>query len=323
MKAIVYEEYGAPDVIELREVEKPVPADDELLVRVRAASVNPVDWHMLIGMPYLVRLVAGLRRPKDTRLGSDFAGIVESVGSNVTQFRPGDEVFGIGDGALAEYVCVREGRAVVRKPENVTFEEAGAVGVAALTALQGLRDKGHLEQGQRVLINGASGGVGTFAVQIAKSFGADVAGVCSTQNVEKARALGADRVIDYTRADFTKNGHRYDVMLDIGGTRSWRECKRALDDTGILVAVGGPKTNRLVGPLGRRLGQRLLSILGSRKAVFFIAKPEKADLLALSELLETGKVKPFVERTYDLGDAADAFRYLGTGHAQGKLVVTV
>jgi NADPH:quinone reductase-like Zn-dependent oxidoreductase len=246
MKAIVYDEYGAPDdVLELRELKKPVPADEELLVRVRAASVNPVDWHVLTGKPYIARIAAGLRRPKIERLGSDFAGTVEAVGAGVTEFRPGDEVFGVRTGALGEYVCVREDRAVVHKPATVTFEEAGAVGVAALTALQGLRDKGRLQRGQRVLINGASGGVGTFALQIAKSMGAEVTGVCSTGNVEAARSLGADRVIDYTQEDFTRTAGRHDLMLDIGGTRSWRECKRVLDDNGILVVVGGPKKNRV------------------------------------------------------------------------------
>jgi NADPH:quinone reductase-like Zn-dependent oxidoreductase len=232
MQAFVYERYGPPDVLELRELDTPVPADDELLVRVRAASVNPFDWHMLTGTPFLVRMQAGLRAPKEGRLGVDYAGTVEAVGAAVTQFEPGDEVFGGRDGAFGQYVTPREAGAVARKPANVSFEQAASVGIAGLTALQGLRDKGRLQPGQKVLINGASGGVGTWAVQLAKWLGAEVTAVCSTRNVDAARGLGADRVIDYTREDFTRSAGRHDLMLDIAGNRSWRECTRVLNEDG-------------------------------------------------------------------------------------------
>jgi NADPH:quinone reductase-like Zn-dependent oxidoreductase len=321
MKAFVYHEYGLPDVLELRDIPKPVAADDEVLVRVRATSVNPVEWHEMTGVPYIVRM-RGLRRPKSERLGVDFAGTVEAAGKDVTQFQPGDEVFGARDGAFAEYVCVREERLVLPKPPNVTFEEAAAVPVAAITALQGLRDKGQLQSGQKVLINGASGGVGTFAVQIAKALGAEVTGVCSTRNVEIVRSLGADRVVDYTQEDFTRTGDRYDLLLDIGGNRSWSECKRVLNENATLVVVGGPKTNRWIGPVGRLIGLRLASMIGSRKVTWFIAKLNRPDLIFLGELLEAGKVRPFVERTYELSRLPDALAYLGEGHAQGKVVVT-
>ena len=305
----------------LRETEKPAVPDDGVLVRVRAASVNPVDWYTVTGTPYLGRLLGGLRRPKDTRLRSDFAGTVEAVGGNVSQFRPGDEVF--GRGAFAEYVCVPEDGAVVPKPANLTFEQAAAVHLAALTALQGLRDKGRLEAGQKVLINGASGGVGTFAVQIAKALGGEVTGVCSTRNVEVARSLGADHVIDYTRGDFTLTGERYDLMLDIAGSRSWTECKRVLADQATLVLVGAPKGNRLLGPLGHIVGVRLAALRSSQKAVFFMTSLNKADVLVLHDLLETGQVTPVIDRTYELSQAAEALAYLGEGHARGKVVITM
>jgi NADPH:quinone reductase-like Zn-dependent oxidoreductase len=323
VKAWVYERYGPPDVLELRELDAPVPADDELLVRVQAASVNPVDWHQLTGVPYVLRLQAGLRAPKSGRLGVDFAGTVEAVGRRVTRFLPGAEVFGGANGAFAEYVCLREERAVVQKPANLTFEQAAAVPVAALTALQGLRDKGRIEAGMKVLINGASGGVGTFAVQIAKTFGAEVTGVCSSRNVEAVRSLGADDVVDYTEEDFTRSGQRYDLILDNAGSRSWSECKRVLGDKATLVVIGGPKTNRVVGPLGHLVGMRLASIGGSRRVVPFIARITKDDLLVLRELLEDGKVTPVVDKRYELGDAPEALRYLGAGHARGKVVVAV
>lgn len=323
MKAIVYHEYGTPDVLELREMEKPAVADDELLVRVHAASVNPVDWHTMTGKPFLVRTQAGLRKPKSDRLGVDFAGIVESVGKDVTTFREGDEVFGGRNGAFAEYVCVREERVVVAKPSNLTFEEAAAVPVAAITALQGLRDKGQIQGGHKVLINGASGGVGTFAVQIAKSFGAEVTGVCSTGNVDLVRTLGADRVIDYTEEDFTRSGLRFDLVLDNAGGRSWSELKRILEPEATLVIVGGPKTNRLWGPLGQSVMTRLGSVLTSRKVVApFLAKLNKEDMLVLQELLQTGTVASVIDRAYGLSDLPDAMRYLGEGHARGKVVVT-
>jgi NADPH:quinone reductase-like Zn-dependent oxidoreductase len=323
MKAVVHDEYGPPDVLELKEIEKPAVTEDSVLVRVQAASVNPFDLHMLTGTPYLVRLQAGLRRPKRQLLGVDFAGTVEAVGANVTQFQPGDEVFGGRSGAFAEYVCVREDRAVVPMPANVSFEQAAAVPIAGLTALQGLRDKGQLQAGQKVLINGASGGVGTFAVQIAKSLGAEVTAVCSTRNVDRARSLGADHVIDYTREDFTRTGRRYDLILDIAGGRSWSECTRVLDPDATLVAVGGPKKNRLVGPLSDVLKMRLASLGGSRRLVSFLSDMNKEDLLVLNELFEAGTVTPVVERTYALSEAREAFRYLGEGHAQGKIVIMV
>jgi NADPH:quinone reductase-like Zn-dependent oxidoreductase len=323
VRAIVYQRYGLPDVLELREVEQPTPAADEALVRVHAASVNPVEWHTMTGAPYLVRLGGGLRAPKAERLGADFAGTVEAVGQNVTRFRPGDELFGIKGGALAEYVCVREDGAVAPKPANLSFEEAAAVPIAATTALQGLRDKGRVRSGGRVLINGASGGVGTFAVQLAKWFGADVTGVCSTDKVELARSLGADRVIDYTREDFTRGERRYDLLLDIAGNRSWPDLRRVLEPHATLVFVGGPKTNRLIGPMGHVIGVRLAAVRSGRKVTFFLADVNQAGLTLLSELLENGTVKPVIDRRYELGEAAEALRYLGEGHARGKIVVTV
>ncbi len=323
MKAVVRHRYGSPDVVELQEIDKPEVTDDEVLVRVRATSVNPVDWYGLTGTPYVARMQMGLRRPKTTSLGVDFAGQVEAVGKNVTQLRPGDDVFGGRDGAFAEYVCVREDRAVVPKPANLTFEQAAAVPVAALTALQGLRDKGQVQPGQQVLINGASGGVGTFAVQIAKSFGAEVTGVCSTRNVDLVRSLGADHVIDYTHEDFTRGDRRYDLMLDVVGSRSWSACKRVLNPRATLVIVGAPKGNRLTGPLSHIGTVRLAALRSSQKAVFVIAKFNKADLAVLRELLEAETVTPVIDRRYALSDIADALRYLGEGHAQGKVVLTV
>ena len=323
MKAMVYEEYGTPDVLELREIERPPVSDDGVLVRVQATSVNPVDWHMLTGLPRIARLEAGLRRPKRQVLGVDFAGTVEAVGRDVTQFRPGDEVFGARNGALAEYVCARESRAIVTKPANVTFEQAAAVPVAAITALQALRDKGKIQTGDNVLVNGASGGVGTFAIQLAKSFGANLTAVCSTPNVETARSLGADRVIDYTQEDFTRTGQRYDLMIDIAGNRSWADCKRVLGAKATVVGVGGPKTNSWIGPMGDAIQLRLITLLGSRNAVFFLAKISKQNLLVLRELLESGEVTSVIDRRYTLAEAPDAFRYLGEGHARGKVVVTL
>jgi NADPH:quinone reductase-like Zn-dependent oxidoreductase len=324
MKALAYDKYGSPDVLELREIAKPVVTDDGVLVRIHAASVNPVDWHTMTGTPYLVRLQAGLRKPKSEVLGVDFAGTVEEVGRNVKQFHPGDEVFGARNGSFAEYVCVREERAVVKKPADVTFEEAAAVPVGAISALQGLRDKGQIQPGQTVLINGASGGVGTFAVQLAKWFGAEVTGVCSTRNVDTVRSIGADHVIDYTEEDFTQSGHRYDLMLDVAGSRSWSDCSRVLDENATLVVVGGPKGNRWIGPLSQALKLRLGSIGGSRRVVApFLAKMNKEDLVVLQELLEAGTVAPVIDKRYELSEVPEALRYLGEGHARGKIVVTV
>jgi NADPH:quinone reductase-like Zn-dependent oxidoreductase len=321
MKAVVRDRYGSPDVLGLGEVEKPELADDGVLVRVRAASLNRSDWYELTGL-YLGRPQNGMRRPRSRLVGTDFAGTVEAVGADVADLQPGDEVFGGRSGALAEYVCARA-RSVVLKPARLTFEEAAAVPVAGLTALQGLRDKGRTEAGQTVLINGASGGVGTFAVQIAKALGGEVTAVCSPGNVDLARSLGADRVVDYTREDFTRSDERYDLMFDNAGSRSWSDCKRVLDAHATVVLVGGQMGNRLLGPLGHVLRLRFAASLGSRKAAFFVAKFNKADLEALRDLLEAGKVTPAIDRQYALSEAADAFRYLGEGHARGKVVVTV
>ncbi len=323
MRAAVRDRYGSPVVVELREIDRPAAADDELLVRVRAASVNPADWYSVTGTPYVGRVQMGLRKPKSNRLGVDFAGQVEAVGKDVMQFRPGDEVFGGRNGAFAEYVCVREDRAVVLKPAKLTFEQAAAVPVAALTALQSLRDKGQLQPGDKVLINGASGGVGPFAVQIAKVLGAEVTGVCSTRNVDLVRSIGADHVIDYTREDFTRTDRRYDLMLDIAGSRSWSECRRILNRQATLVIVGAPKGNRLIGPLSHVVKVRLAGLRSSQKVVFFIAKFNKPDMAVLRELLEAGKVAPVIDRGYELSEIADALRYMREGHAQGKIVIAV
>ena len=323
MRAAVRDNFGPPEVVEIREIEKPAPADDEVLVHVRAASVNMADWYDLTGTPYVGRAQMGLRKPKSERLGVDYAGVVEGVGRNVTQFRPGDEVFGGRNGAFAEYVVAKEDRAIVPKPASVPFEQAAAVPIAAITALQGLRDKGQLQSGQRVLINGASGGVGTFAVQIAKALGAEVTAVCRTGNVELVRSIGADHVVDYTQEDFTQSAERYDLMLDVAGSRSWSACRGVLTPEATLVVVGAPKGGRLLGPLSHVVKLRLASLRSSRKVVFFIAKLTKADMLVLQELLETGKVTPVVERRYELSEVADALGYMGEGHARAKIVVTV
>jgi NADPH:quinone reductase-like Zn-dependent oxidoreductase len=322
MKAIAYRRFGSPDVLELREIDEPQAGDGQVLVRVRAASVNPADWYLMAGIPVLARPQMGLRRPRTGRLGVDLAGVVTAVGGGVTRFKPGDEVFGAGAGTLAESVAVAED-ALVAKPARLSFEQAAAVPVAALTALQGLRDKGRLQPGQQVLVNGASGGVGTFAVQLAKALGAEVTGVCSTRNLEMVGSLGADRVVDYTREDFTRTDRRYDLLLDVAGSRPWSACRRVLAPRGRLVLVGAPKGSRLLGPLRHIVGVRLASLRGSQKVVFFISKAITQDLEALRELLEAGTVTPVVERSYPLGEAAHALRYLGEGHARGKLVVTV
>jgi len=322
MKAVVHHKYGVPGVLELRDVDKPALTDDGVLVRVRASSVNPAEWYAVTGTPYVARTAMGLLRPKHAVPGADFAGTVEAVGSAVTGFRPGDAVFGgSSSGAFAEYVCVR--KAVVPKPANLTFEQAAAVPTAAVTALQGLRDKGRIRPGQKVLVNGASGGVGTFAVQLAKAFGAEVTGVCSTRNVDLVRSLGADLVIDYTREDFTRSGQRYDLLLDVAGSRSWPECRRVLDHKATLVLVGGPKANRWIGPLGHVASVRLASLGASQKVVFFVAKFNREDFVVLQELLEAGKVTPVIDRRYALSELPEALRYLGEGHARGKVVISV
>ncbi len=321
MQAIVTTRYGSPDVLQLKEVARPVVEDDRVLVRVRAASVNPYDWHMLRGLPYIVRLGEGLRKPKRTGLGIDVAGQVEAVGKQVTQFQPGDEVFGGCGNAFAEYVRPRE-QFLVPKPANLSFEQAAAVPTAGWTALQGLRDHGQLQAGQRVLINGASGGVGTFAVQLAKAFGAEVTGVCSTRNVDLVRSIGADHVIDYTREDFTRQGQRYDLVLDAVGNRSLSAYRRALQPRGTLVLVGAPK-GRWVGPLAPLLKARILAPFVSQRMVWFLAQQTQADLRVLKELIEAGKVMPVIDRTYPLRETPEAIRYLEAGHARGKVVITV
>jgi NADPH:quinone reductase-like Zn-dependent oxidoreductase len=321
MKAIVHERYGRPDVLELREVDKPVIEDDQVLVRVHAASLNPVEWYGVTG-PLFARPGNGLRKPNYTGVGSDFAGRVEAVGKDVEDAQPGDEVYGTANGAWAEYAAARQDK-IGRKPANLSFEEAAAVPVAAITALQALRDKGQVQPGQKVLINGASGGVGTFAVQLAKFFGAEVTGVCSTRNVELVRSLGADRVVDYTQEDFTKRGERHDLMLDVAGSRPFRDFRRVLTPEATVVLIGGPMTYRGLGPLPH-LATTLLTSKGRSQTVkFFVAKITKEELLVLKDLLEAGNVKPVIDRRYELSQAPDALRYLGEGHARGKVVITV
>ena len=322
MKAIVYHEYGSPDVLELQELDMPAAKDDEVLVAVHAAAVGPHDWHFLRGTPYLVRMVAGLLKPRRKVLGRDVAGRVEAVGRNVTEFQPGDEVFGeVNFGGYAEYVSVSEDELAL-KPANLTFEQAAAVSVSAITALQGLRDKGRIQPGQKVLINGAAGGVGTFAVQIAKSFGAEVTGVCSTRNVDMVRSIGADQVIDYTQEDFTQSGRRYDLMLDMVGNHSLSDCRRVLSPKGVYVSVGA-QMGDWMGPLTHVLKVVLASLVGSQKMVVWVAKQTKSDLAVLRELLEVGKVTPVIDRTYPLSEVPEAIRYLELGHARGKVVITV
>src|SRR5437870_9884441 len=324
MKAIVYRNYGSPDVLRLEEIEKPTAGDDEILIKVRAAAVNPLDL-LFRGTSYMVRMITGLRKPKDTRLGVDVAGQVEAVGRNVTQFKLGDAVFGTCKGAFAEYVCTSES-ALVLKPDNVTFEQAASVPIAAITALQGLRlgglgDKGQIQAKQKVLINGASGGVGTFAVQIAKSLGAEVTGVCSTRNVDMVRSIGADQVIDYTQEDFTKNGQRYDLIFDAVGNRSVSDYKRALTPNGICAVAGFTTLSHLFQVLV--LGS-WVSRTGSKKiGQMETANPNKKDLLFIKELLEAGKVVPVIDRRYPLREVPEAIRYLEEGHAKGKVVITV
>lgn len=322
MKAIVYTKYGSPDVLQLKEVEKPMPKDNEVLIKVHAASVNAADWHLLRGDPFLLRLSFGLLKPKKNILGSDVAGRVEAVGSNVTQFQPGDEVFGdisqCGFGAFAEYVCASE-NALALKPASTTFEVAAAVPLAAVTALQALRDKGHIQLGQKVLINGAGGGVGTFAVQLAKSFGAEVTGVCSTGKLDIVRSIGADHVIDYKQEDFTQNGQRYDLILDAAAYRSFSAYKRALNPKGIYVLVGG-STARLFQTM---LVGAAISRTGSKKFGTLLAKPNNLDLVFLKELLEARKVVPVIDRCYPLSDVCEAIRYLEEGHSKGKIVITL
>jgi NADPH:quinone reductase-like Zn-dependent oxidoreductase len=316
---MVCERYGE---LELRELEKPELVDDGVLVRVHATSINRADWYGMQGAPLIARGMIGWRKPRSAFIGGDFAGVAEAVGKDVEGIEPGDEVFGARTGAFADYVCARKG--VARKPANVSFEEAAAVGIAGTTALQGLRDKGGLQPGQKVLINGASGGVGTFAVQIAKALGAGrVTAVCSTRNVEQARALGADEVIDYSQEDFTRRPERYDLIFDNAGTHSWRECCRVLTPKGTLVAVGAQMKSRLFSPLGHIAGVLLASRFSRRKGVFFVAKINRPDLELLAEWMEAGKVRAVIEQRFEFGALEDALRRMGEGHARAKLVVTL
>jgi NADPH:quinone reductase-like Zn-dependent oxidoreductase len=321
MKAIVHTRYGRPDLLEFRDVERPVMEEDQVLVRVRASSVNPVEWYGVTGL-FLARMGNGLRAPKSTAVGGDLAGEVEAVGQDVKDFQPGDEVFGTSGHSWAEYAAASPDK-LARRPANLSFEEAAAVPVAGITALQALRDKGHVQPGQKVLINGASGGVGTFAVEIAKAFGADVTAVCSTRNVEQARSLGADPVVDYTQEDFTKRGERHDLMLDIAGSRSFLACRRALTPEATVVVIGGPMTYRGLGPLPHIAGTILKSRGRSQTVTFLVAKITTEDLLVLKELLEAGKVRSVIDREYPLSEAPEALSYLGEGHATGKVVITV
>ena len=319
MKALVRHRYGGPGVVRVEEVDRPALTEDRVLVRVRASSLNKTDWHQLRGWPRFLRPVTrgGVRHPKSPLLGNDFAGVVEAVGKDVTDLAPGDEVFGGRTGAFAEYVSAIN---VVRKPPNVTFEEAAAVPVAGLTALQGLRDHGRLRPGERVLINGASGGVGTLAVQIAKALGGHVTAVCSMRNVEQTRALGADRVLDYTREDFTRDDDRYDLIADVAGGHSWRAMRRVLKPEGRLVVLGAHGSR---GQLRHIAAIKLTSLWGKHEVKFFVTKFNKPDLQTLAGLLESGELKPAIDRTYALAEAQDALRTFGEGHVRGKLVLTI
>jgi NADPH:quinone reductase-like Zn-dependent oxidoreductase len=320
MKAIVYTKYGSPDVLQFKEVEKPAPTDGQILVKIYAASANPLDWHLMRASPFLARLAGGLRKPKDPRLGADFAGRVEAVGANVAQFQPGDEVFGASTGAFAEYICVAESE-VALKPANLSFEQAAAVPVAATTALQGLRDTGQIHTGQRVLVNGASGGVGTFAVQIARAFGTEVTGVCSTRNLDMVRSIGADHAIDYMKEDFTRTGQHYDLIYDAVGNSSVSAYRRALNPGGTCVVAGFTSLPRLfehmlIGPLRSKIGDKKVGLMGT-------AQIKQKDLVSLRELLEAGKVTPVIDRRYSLREVPEAIRYLEAKHARGKVVITV
>jgi NADPH:quinone reductase-like Zn-dependent oxidoreductase len=320
MKGIVYRCYGSPDVLEFEDIEKPIPADDEVLVKVHAASVNPLDWHYMRGSPYIMRLGSGVGAPKRTSMGVDFAGTVEAVGGNVERFNPGDEVFGGRSGAFAEYVTVGEDRALALKPANMTFAQAASVPIAAITALQALRDKGKIRPGQKVLINGASGGVGTFAVQIARSFGAEVTGVCSTRNVAMVRSIGADHVIDYTREDYTKSEQRYDLIIDNVGNHSLLANRQVLNPDGIFVIVGGSKGDWLA-PLMSPIKALMLSPFVGQEFVLLLAELRKGDLAVLADLMQSGEVTPVIDRRYPLSEVPAAIRYSEEGHARGKIVI--
>ncbi len=324
MKAIRYYRYGSPDVLRLEDVDPPAVGDQDVLVRVLAASVNPLDWHFMRGEPYLLRPQAGLRRPKDPGLGADLAGRVEAVGPGVTRFTVGDEVFGTaGGGTLAEYAVAAQDAALALKPANLTFEQAAAAPVAGVTALQALRDEGHLQAGQRVLVNGAAGGVGTFTVQLARAMGAEVTGVCGPAHTGLVASLGAGEVIDYTRDDFTQAEGRYDLVVDIAGSRPLQATRQVLTPHGILVGIGGPNKGRVLGPMTRALAAPVISARASQTLTFFMSDTSAADLAALREYLADGTVTPVIDRTYPLADTATAIRYLEEGHAGGKVIVTM
>ena len=324
MKAIVYHDYGPPDVLRLEVVDKPLPREDQVLIRIRAAAANPLDWHYIRGTPYVMRMESGFGQPKDPGVGVDMAGVVVATGSNVTQFKPGDEVFGAVNGAFAEYALTTE-RRIAPKPASLTFEQAAGVPVAALTALQGLRDKGRIQPGQKVLINGSSGGVGTFAVQIAKSLGAEVTGICSTRNLELVRSLGADHVIDYTQEDFAESGQQYDLIVDNVGNRSLSDYRRVLKSKGtyVLIGGGGPDNGKWLGPLATMLKVLVVSPFVSQDLTTLMASIRQDDLRLLGELIESNQVRPVIDRTYPLSEAAEAIRYLETGRARGKVIITM
>ena len=321
MKAILFSKYGSPDVLELREVEKPTPNEDQILIKIHASSANPLDWHHMRGEPFIARLGDGFFKPKDQRLGADIAGRVEAVGKNVTEFKPGDDVFGaVGAGGFAEYVCTRE-KNLALKPANISFESAAAAPVVGFTALQGLRDSGQIQAGQKVLVNGAAGGIGTFAVQLAKSYGTEVTGVCSTRNLDMVRSIGADHVVDYTREDFTRSSQKYDLIYDTIGNRSVSDYQRALAPKGKCVIAGFTSLPRLfehmvLGPWRSRGSDKKVGMMG-------VSNANKADLITIKELLETGKVISVIDRRYPLSETAEAIRYLETLHARGKVIVTV
>jgi NADPH:quinone reductase-like Zn-dependent oxidoreductase len=322
MKAIVHDVYGSTDVLELRDVDKPEAAHDEVLVRVQAAGVARGDWHVMTGLPYPIRLAGyGLRTPKNPVLGTDLAGVVMAVGKDVTRFQPGDEVFGIGKGAFAEYARAPENK-LAPKPANLTFDQAATIAVSGLTALQGLRDHGKVQPGQHVLVIGASGGVGTFAVQLAKAFGAEVTGVCSTTKVDLVRSLGADHVVDYTRADFADGSRHYDLILDIGGNSPVSRLRRALTPRGTLVIAGGETGGRWLGGFDRQIRALLLSPFVGQRLTTYVASENHTDLLVLKELIEAGKVTPAIDRGYSLAETAKAIQYVEEGHARGKVVIT-
>jgi NADPH:quinone reductase-like Zn-dependent oxidoreductase len=323
MKAIVRDKYGSPEVLELRDIHKPEITDDEVLVRVHAAGVGRDVWHVMTGLPYPIRLAGyGLRAPKNPIIGSDVAGVVEAVGKNVSRFQPDDGVFGIGEGSYAEYVCAREDK-LAPKPANLTFEQAAVVAICGLTALQGLRDHGRVEPGQKVLLIGASGGVGTYAVQIAKAFGAHVTGVCSTKKVEMVRSIGADHVIDYTQEDFAEGEQRYDLILDIGGNSSLARLRRVLTLRGTLMIVGGETDGRWLGGTDRQLRALMLSRFVGQKLGTFVSSENHEDMIVLKDLIESGKIAPVIDRTYPLSETPEAIRYLEQGHARGKVLITV